>query len=314
MAGRLERERARLTAAEVEVFAHYGVDASSEPLSVDDPALTTRVVRCGRGPATVLLHGASMTATAWAPLLPHLPDRTLYLIDLPGCGLADPFDYAGVDLAAHQGAFVGSVLDALGLERATMIGTSLGGMFALRFTLHQPERVTALSLVSAPALALPGARVPFPMSLSSNRRLGRLMSTLMPSPSPRMMRRLLAMIGGRRGVRDVPDALFDALGAALALAGPTNASMAPETFRWSTPHGHIAVTDEELAGCQVPVQLIWGDRDKVQSPDAGVRAAELLPNGRIEILSGGHGIWFEAPARCGQLLTDFFHDAEETGA
>jgi pimeloyl-ACP methyl ester carboxylesterase len=138
------------------------------------------------------------------------------------------------------------------------------------------------------------------------------MTALAPAPSPRMMRRMLAMIGGKQGLGDVPESLFDALGAAMALAGPTNVSLGPATFRWSTPHAHMAVTDEELASCQVPVQFIWGDQDKVQSPDAGVRAAELLPNGHIEILPGGHGIWFDAPARCGHLLTEFLRNAEDS--
>ncbi|MEX2619074.1 MAG: alpha/beta hydrolase [Egibacteraceae bacterium] len=314
MVDRIERERARLGAAEAAVFAHYGVDASSESLSVDDPPLVTRVVRCGRGAPTVLFHGGGMTATVWTPLLPHLPARSLNLIDLPGCGLADAFDYTCVDLAEHQAAFVGSVLDALGLQRAALVGSSLGGMYALRFTLQQPERVTALSLISAPAFALPGARIPFPMSLSSNRLLGRLMTALAPSPTPRMMRRVLAMIGGKQGLEGVPEALFDALGAAMALAGPTTASLGPESFRWSRPHPHLVVTDQELTNCHVPVQLIWGDTDKVQSPDAGIRAVELLPDGRIEILPGGHGIWFDAPARCGELLTDFLRSVEEEGA
>ena len=49
----------------------------------------------------MLLHGSSMAATVWAPLLADLPGRSRYLIDLRGCGLGEPFDYAGVDNAAH---------------------------------------------------------------------------------------------------------------------------------------------------------------------------------------------------------------------
>lgn len=114
---------------------------------------------------------------------------------------------------------------------------------------------------------------------------GRIENSLTPAPTPRMMRRILAMIGGTQAGRKVPDARFDALGAAMALAGPTTASMGPEMFRWNTPHPHLAVTDHELAhelaSCPMPIQLIWGDRDKVQSPDAGIRAAALLPNASL---------------------------------
>jgi pimeloyl-ACP methyl ester carboxylesterase len=71
---------------EGEAFVYYGVEATSTPLVLADPPLTTRVVRVGSGPPTVLFHGSTLTSTVWAPLLPYLPGRSLYLVDLPGCG------------------------------------------------------------------------------------------------------------------------------------------------------------------------------------------------------------------------------------
>lgn len=302
---RRAEQQARLHAAEEAAFGHYGVDAVSEQLALAEPDLTTRVVRLGSGPPTVLFHGGALTSTVWAPLLPHLPGRSLHLVDLPGCGLADPFDYRGVDLARHQTAFVGSVMDALGLERAAVIGASMGGWFALRFAIARPERAVAIALVSAPAIALPGARMPVPMALTST-RLGRTLGAIAPPPSARMMRRTLASIGGSGSVAGVPAPMFDALGAAMALAAPSYASL--DLSRWRTPHSHLQVTEAELASCRTPVLLLWGEDDKVQSPDAGARAAELLPHGRLEVLPGGHGVWFEHPERCGRLLAEFLRE------
>ncbi len=244
---RRNEQRARREAAEAaesEAFAHYGIDAVSEPLAVADPPLTTRVVRVGHGPPTVLFHGSALTSTAWAPLLPHLPGRSLSLVDLPGCGLADPFDHRGIDLAAHQTAFVGSVLEALGLESAALVGASMGGWFALRFAIERPERVVALALVTAPAVT--------------------------PPPSARMTRRMLATIGGKGSVAGVPDVLFDALGAATALSVPSSVTL--DLYRWRTPHPHLQVSDAELAACHAPVLLVWGRDDEVQAPEAGERA------------------------------------------
>jgi pimeloyl-ACP methyl ester carboxylesterase len=300
-------QRARLEGAEREAFAHYGVDATSEPLVVDDPPLTTRVVRIGSGPPTVLLHGSTLTSTVWAPLLPHLPGRSLLLVDLPGCGLADPFEYRGVDLAAHQTAFVGSVLDALGLDRAALIGASMGGWFALRFAIERPQRVVAAVLVTAPAVAFPGSVVPLPMAVTST-WLGRRLAAAAPPPSARTTRRMLATIGGDGSVAGVPDALFDALGAATALAVPSTTTL--DLYRGRTPHPHLQVSEPELAACPVPVLLVWGEHDKVQPPSAGAWAARSLPRGRLVVLPGGHGLWFEHPQRCGQLMTDFLHAAE----
>jgi pimeloyl-ACP methyl ester carboxylesterase len=304
-------QRARLQAAEAAAFAHYGVEATSEPLVLDDPLLTTRVVRVGSGPPTVLFHGSALASTVWAPLLPHLPGRSLYLVDLPGCGLADPFDYRGADLASHQTAFVGSVLDALGLERTSLIGASMGGWFALRVAIERPERVTAAALVTAPALALPGALLPVSMALP-NTWLGRRMAGIGPPPSIRMTRRMLATIGGNGSVAEAPDALFDALGAAMALAAPSYATL--DICRWRTPHPHLQITEPELATCRPPSLLLWGEDDKVQSPEAGEWAARLLPHGRLEVLPGGHGLWFEQPERCGQVLTEFLQGCERRPA
>ena len=115
MIGRRRAEqRARPPAAEAEAFAHHGVDPISEPLALAESQLPTRVVLVGSGPPILLLHGSAMTATVWAPLLPHLSGRCPRLVDLPGCGLADAFDhrdhrfdYRGVGLATHQTTFVG---------------------------------------------------------------------------------------------------------------------------------------------------------------------------------------------------------------
>jgi pimeloyl-ACP methyl ester carboxylesterase len=269
--------------------------------------MTTRVVRVGSGAPTLLFHGSTLTSTVWAPLLPHLPGRALYLIDLPGCGLADAFDYEGVDLASHQTAFVSSVLDALGLDRAAMVGASMGGWFALRVAIERPARVVAAALVTAPAIALPGSLVPLPMALTST-WLGRRLAALTPPPSARMTRRMLASIGGDGSVADVPDALFDALGAATALAVPSSTTL--DLYRWRTPHAHLQFTEAELASCRPPVLFVWGEDDEVQAPAAGAWATRHLPQGRLEVLPGGHGLWFEHPERCGQLLTEFLRGSE----
>lgn len=305
---RRAHQRARLEAAEAETFADYGVEATSGPLVLADPPMTTRVVRVGQGPPTVLFHGSTLTSTVWAPLLRHLPGRSLHLVDLPGCGLADPFDYRGVDLAAHQAAFVGSVLDALGLEQAALIGASMGGWFALRFAVERPDRVDAVALITAPAIAFPGSLVPVPMALTST-WLGRRLAAVTPPPSAKLTRRMLATIGGDGSVANVPDAMFDALGAATALAVPSTTTL--ELFRWRTPHPHLQFTEAELAGCHLPVLLVWGEDDKVQSPDAGEWAARHLPEGRLEVLPGGHGLWLEHPERCGQLVISFLFGADE---
>jgi pimeloyl-ACP methyl ester carboxylesterase len=66
--------------------------------------------------------------------------------------------------------------------------------------------------------------------------------------------------------------------------------------------------------CPTEVLFLWGEHDVVQSPEAGQDAVDLLPNGRLEVLPGGHGLWFEQPERCGELLLEFFGTVERTDA
>jgi hypothetical protein len=112
--------------AERRLLDEYGVTARSRRLTLADPALTARVLETGAGDDILLLHGSGMSAPTWAPLLPHLADRRVHAFDLPGFGLSDPYDYTGRSLRRHAVAQVGSMLDVLGLERASVVGTSLG--------------------------------------------------------------------------------------------------------------------------------------------------------------------------------------------
>jgi pimeloyl-ACP methyl ester carboxylesterase len=305
-----EQQRERLRAAEAAVFALGGVEVRASTLRLRDPAITTRALTFGEGPPAVLLHGANLASVVWAPLLPHLRGRTWHLVDLPGCGFADPVDLRGVDYPRHQAAFVGSVFDALGLDRSALVAASLGGWFALRFAVERPERLTHLGLVSAPALALPGARVPLPMAVLGRPALARLNARFVPAPSARMTRRVLATIGGPGSVRDTPEVMFEALGAALALAAASNVHAVAAMTRGRSAHPDAVITAQDLATCPVPTLFLWGEHDRVQPPAAGRRAATVLPHGRIEVLPGGHALWFEQPARCGELLNEFLAEPE----
>ena len=109
-----------------------------------DPALSAHVLETGEGEPTVFIHGSGMSGATWAPLLAELPQRRALCVDLPGFGLSDPYDYRGRTLPAHAVAQMTSILDALELERAPIVGTSLGAMWALCLAAHAPERVTSV--------------------------------------------------------------------------------------------------------------------------------------------------------------------------
>jgi 2-succinyl-6-hydroxy-2,4-cyclohexadiene-1-carboxylate synthase len=116
--------------------------------------------REGKGPPLVLLHGFTGSTESWTPVRRTLVQRfTTIAVDLPGHGRstspADPARYALPGFVQD----LARVLDALGLERTSLLGYSLGGRAALRFALERPDRVGALVIESAsPGIAKPAER------------------------------------------------------------------------------------------------------------------------------------------------------------
>ena len=101
--------------------------------------------RQGEGPPVVLLHAGLTDSRLWEPQLRSFPQsHSVLRVDLPGFGNS-PLETNPV---SFRGA-VRDVMDAEGIDRAAVVGVSLGGNTALGFTLESPERVSALVLVGA---------------------------------------------------------------------------------------------------------------------------------------------------------------------
>src|SRR4051812_31107144 len=139
-----------------------------------------RFHRAGSGPLVVLLHGIASTSDTWAPVAPALAERhTVIAPDLLGHGLsAKPRgDYS-------LGAYASGVRDlaaALGHDRATVVGHSLGGGVAMQLAYQFPERCDRLVLVSSGGLgrevhpllraaALPGSEWVLPVVCATQLR------------------------------------------------------------------------------------------------------------------------------------------------
>src|SRR4029453_13184775 len=79
----------------------------------------TQLLEIGDGPPLLLVHGGGDGAFEWVPILPQLARSMRVLaVDRPGHGLAEPFDYRGVDLLEHARTFLRDIPDAVDLPTA----------------------------------------------------------------------------------------------------------------------------------------------------------------------------------------------------
>ena len=111
----------------------------------------------GEGPPVVLIHGFGLNRTMWQWQLPALtPHFSVLTYDLLGHGESVP-PSGTPDLALFAGQLLG-LMDRCGIERAAIVGFSLGGMIARRFALDRPDRLSALAILHSPHDRSPAQR------------------------------------------------------------------------------------------------------------------------------------------------------------
>ena len=253
--------------AERRLFAYYGLECESRSLGLSDPAASIGVRECGAGDPVLFIHGSGMSGATWAPVIACLTDRRSIAIDLPGFGLSDPYSYSGRPLRAHAVAQLTSSLDALGIERAALVGTSLGGMWALCLALDAPERVSAVVSIGMPAVALPGLRGDPFFTLLTIPGLGRIASRVVPTPkSAKAVRRGMKGVIGQAALDRTPDEFCEVVAAGMGMPGWREAMWTHLNLalRFGRARPENNLTDDELRSIAAPVLFIWGEDERLR--------------------------------------------------
>jgi len=302
------RAPASFEQAERTVFERYGIAPQARMLELAEPRLRVRVLECGEGAQLLLVPGDGATAAAWAPLIAELPGYRTIVLDRPCFGLSDRFDYRGCDLRPHGVAMLRSLLDALELEAAPIIGSSGGAQWGLWLALESPERVPALVPMGAPAVCLPGFHAVPAMRMLTIPGIGQLLAR-MPSPSAKATGRMLASTDAR--LLDHP-AIVDAYHAARRLPGygPSVAAIFQRSMHpGGVPRRTSVITDEELERLATPTLFVWGADEPLGAPEAAHRAARLMPNARVRVVPGAwHHPWLADASGVGGGVREFLRE------
>ena len=259
--------------------------------------------RCGgQGPLLILIHGITNSSASWEPILAPLErDFTVIAPDLLGHG-----DSAKPRGDYSLGSFASLLRDlmlALGHQRATIAGHSLGGGIAMQMAYQFPERVERLVLVSSGglgrqvtpvlrAVALPGAELMLPL----------LASKAIVSAG--------ATIGGwigRIGLRTGTDIAVMASGLASLQDIETRRAFVHTARSVIDVHGQrVDATEKLYLAAAVPTLIMWGDNDPIIPTRHGIRAHELMPGSRLRIFAGsGHFPHHDDPAGFVTTLREF---------
>src|SRR3954471_15921702 len=261
----------------------------------------------GSGPALLLLHGIANSSDTWARVAPLLSDRfTVIAPDLLGHGesAAPRGDYS---LGAHASG-ARDVATALGHDRVTVIGHSLGGGIAMQFAYQFPERCERLVLVSSGGLgrevhlllraaALPGADYVLP-ALTSTRLLG------VGRGVGGLLRRLRLAPGEDLQVLADGFASLDNAGSRQAFLHTVRAVIEPSGQR-------VSAQDRLSLAALLPTLIVWGENDSIIPAEHGDAAHAAMPGSRLEVFPGaGHMPHDADPERFAALLIEFCRTTE----
>ena len=252
----------------------------------------------GQGPALVLLHGSGPGVSGWSNFRGNLPVfaerfRTV-VMDMPGFGRSDrpELDRAYPRVAADG---VLRLLDGLGIDRAHLLGNSMGGYVALEFALAYPERVDRMVLMGPGGLAV---NILGPDPSEGARRLG----DFMMAPSKAAMEAWVDTMVANKAVVD--DALIEERLANAMAPGAMESAIA--IFSSLGQHPEPVPMFARLKAIKAPTLVTWGRDDRMLPVEGALMGFRQLPNAELHIFSRcGHWAQVERKAEFERLVSEF---------
>lgn len=247
------------------------------------------------GLPVIALHGVTDSWRSFEPVLPHLPpDLHLLALTQRGHGGSDTpaGGYAPADFAADVAAF----MDAMAIERAVLVGHSMGSIHALRCAIDHPTRVAGLLLAGT----MPWFGRPPEMIQFHREQIAPLEDPVPEAFAREFQQSTLA--------RPIPAAWLDAF-VAESLKVPARV--------WRAAFAGFIGDDfsARLHEIDVPTLIVWGRHDMFCSAAEQQAMLQLIRGARlVEYADAGHAMHWEEPQRFALDLTRFVHSVAATSA
>jgi pimeloyl-ACP methyl ester carboxylesterase len=253
---------------------------------------TLATAQAGTGPPLLAIHGLGGTKASFLPTLALLGStHRVIAVDLPGFGDSVKPLRAPYDARYFAGVMTG-LLDALGIERAHVVGNSMGGRIGLEMALTAPDRVDRLVLLS-PAMAWLRHRSWAPVV-----RLLRPELTMVPLPVEKLVRRMVPASGwAAAGVDEFLRAFSTARGRHAFHA-------VLRKIYLDRPHGDDGLWSR-LEGMTHESLFVWGRDDRLVPIGFMKHVERTFPAARHLELDCGHVPQVERPVQTHDAMRDF---------
>src|SRR5215216_2261590 len=266
--------------------------------SVRSPVGRLSTMQAGTGEPLLAIHGLGGTKASFLPTIAALADsHRVIAVDLPGSGESEKPIAAPYNPAWFAGALTG-LLDELGIERAHLVGNSMGGRVAIELGLTAPERTERIVLLS-PALAWLRERRWAPVVRVLRPELGLIQ--LAPRPVVEgVVRRLIPGAADGWAAAGVDEFLRSYLtprGRAAFYAAARNIYL-------DEPHGEDGFWTR-LAELSPDALFVWGRRDNLVPIGFMKHVERALPRARHVELDCGHVPQLERPRETHAAIRDF---------
>lgn len=248
--------------------------------------------RRGAGAPLLLIMGLSGNSLHWGEPFLSLLERDFDVVAFDNRGIGRSADADGDFSVADMAGDTAGLMEALGWERAHVMGISMGGMIAQELALRTPGRVGGLVL----GCTYPGGE--------GSRLTDQEVVQALAEPVMRGDRDGALRAGWRVNVSEGHGADEEAFERFREVAAQHPASLQVLVRQMQAVAGHDAST--RIAAITAPTLVIHGDRDRMLDVANGRLIAQAIPGARLEVLDGvGHLFFWEQPERSAQLVRDF---------
>lgn len=255
----------------------------------------------GVGHPLLMLHGGGAGASGLSNYSKNIEALAKHfrviVADMPGYGDSSK----GVDRKDPFGDLAQSMLGllkVLGIDRAHVVGNSLGGACALRMALDAPEKVSALVLMgpggvnTTRSLPTPGLKLLLNYYSGEGPTLAKI---------TRFIREYLVFDGSKVSDAMIQERYQASIDPQVIAAPPLRKPQGLPTFRlWDFTR------DPRLNACRVPALVLWGADDKVNRPSGGEALRSRMPNCDLYLFSKtGHWVQWERADEFNAVTTSF---------